>query len=237
MEEGRPTDRMHELVEQIRKALGDLDQGQLDLVGVDRMTEASRSLYERLVVLRHKAREVKVVPPSPPLPEPATTSAPVEMPVMRLDTRPVDMAPRQTSLIDAIAETETPPPPPSPSPAPAPRQVIPRAERPDVIPAPKKATEPPKTAAKSASLADKLEKGPVADLHKAIALSQKFWFVAELFQGQRERYERSIDKLNSLTSADEAKAFVDKEIVGPLGKAPDADALRSFLELVERRYL
>lgn len=235
MEEGRPTDRMHELIEQIRKALGELDQGQLDLDGVDRTTEQARSLYERLVVLRHKAREVRVVPPTPPVAEPPPPPPPVEMPPMRLDTRPSEVTPRQTSLIDAIAETETTPAPPPPPPAP--RPAAPRADRPAETPAPKKTPETPRPAAKSASLADKLEKGPVADLHKAIALSQKFWFVAELFQGQRERYEKSIDKLNSLASAEEAKAFVDKEIVTALGKAPDADALRSFLELVERRYL
>ncbi len=234
MEEGRPTDRMHELIEQIRKALGELDQGQLDLDGVDLTTEQARSLYERLVVLRHKAREVRLMPPPPPIAEPLPPPPSVEMPPMRLDTRPSELAPRQTSLIDAIAETETTPTPP---PAPVPTPVVPRADKPVEIPVPKKPTELPKSAAKAASLADKLEKGPVADLHKAIALSQKFWFVAELFQGQRERYEKSIDKVNSLASAEEARAFVDKEIVGPLGKAPDADALRSFLELVERRYL
>jgi hypothetical protein len=48
-----------------------LDQGQLDLDGVDRTTEQVRSLYERLVVLRHKAREVRVVPPTPPVAEPS----------------------------------------------------------------------------------------------------------------------------------------------------------------------
>lgn len=237
MEEGRPTDRMHELIEQIRKALGELDRGQLDLDGVDRTTEQARSLYERLVVLRHKAREVRVVPPTPPVAEPSPPPPPVEMPPMRLDTRPSEVTPRQTSLIDAIAETETAPAPHPPPAAPTPKQAAPRADRPAETPAPKKAPETPKPAAKSASLADKLEKGPIADLHKAIALSQKFWFVAELFQGQRDRYEKSIDKLNGLASAEDARTFVDKEIVAALGKAPDADALRSFLELVERRYL
>jgi len=227
---------MHELIEQIRKALGELDQGRLDLDGVDRTAEQARSLYERLVVLRHKAREVRVVPPPPRATEPPPAPPPVEMPPMRLDTRPSEVTPRQTSLIDAIAETETAPAPPPPA-APAPKPGAPRADGRAETPAPKKPPETPKPAAKNASLADKLEKGPVADLHKAIALSQKFWFVAELFQGQRERYEKSIDKLNGLTSAEEARTFVDKEIVAALGKSPDADALRSFLELIERRYL
>ncbi len=226
---------MHELIEQIRKALGELDEGQLDLDGVDRTTEQARSLYERLVVLRHKAREVRVTPPPPPVAEPAPPPRPVEMPPMRLDTRPAEVTPRQTSLIDAIAETETTPASP-PAPA-ASEPVAVRASRAVDPPAPKKGPEATKPAPRSASLADKLEKGPVADLHKAIALSQKFWFVAELFQGQRERYEKAIDKLNGLGSAEEARAYVDKEIIGPLGKVPDADAMRSFLDLIERRYL
>lgn len=85
-------------------------------------------------------------------------------------------------------------------------------------------------------MADKLEKAPINDLHKAIALSQKFWFVAELFGGQRERYEKAIDTINALGSLEEARSFVSKEIVAKAARPPAEDAQQAFNELVERRF-
>lgn len=198
-------ERMLELTASIERALRDMEAGRLDAQGLERCTEEARSLYERLVVLRHKLREAAAHAPPPPV---ATA------PPMRLDTRPPE-ATRQTSLIDAIAETEAPPPPKAKAP---------------------KATAAPPPAAPKTTVADRLEQAPVADLHKAIALSQKFWFVAELFQGQRERYEKAIDAINAFQGLDEAKAFIDSDVLGVLPKPPGEDVLTTFLELVQRRF-
>jgi hypothetical protein len=200
-------ERMNELAEQVRRALRELESGKLDLAGLSDLTEDARALYERLVVLRHKAREVAA--------HERASGDTDERTSIRLDTRPADTLLRQTSLIDAIAETEhlpEAPPPPNTKPARA------SAEN------------------KRSSLADRMEKAPVADLNKAITLSQKFWFVAELFEGDRERYEKAIATINGMKTADEARAWLDAEVLKPRAKPPAKDAWNAFVELVQRRF-
>lgn len=228
MSDANPTERMHQLWSSVQQALRDLDAGKLDLQGLERASADAQALYERLVVMRHKAREGKLSPPAPvAAKEPPPVVAPAELPSMRLDTRPTEVPTRQTSLIDAIAETETPPPA-----KPTPPEHVRGTSVPPV--------RPPRTSDKAPSpgpsLGDKLEKAPINDLHKAIALSQKFWFVAELFGGSREPYEKAIDAINKLGTLEEARAFVAKEIVAKAARPPAEDALQAFTELVERRF-
>jgi hypothetical protein len=230
MSDHKPTQRMHAFLESIRQVLNELETGKLDHEHLDTACADAQGLYERLVILRHKARETKKASEQP-LPEHAEEApAPVELPAVRLDTRPSDAPLRQTSLIDAIAETETPPD--------VPASAIPLAK---LVETPSATAKPPasipkpaKPAAKPHSVAQKLD--PVADLHKAVALSQKFWFVAELFGGQRERYEQAIDRINGMKSLPEAQTFVENEVVAKAAKTPAADALQAFTELLQRRF-
>ena len=262
-------ERMNELIATIQRALSDLEAGKLSHQGLEECTEEARALYERLIVLRHKARETATRPsatfPGPVTVKPDVPSAPIatEAPPMRLDTRPVEVSPRQTSLIDAIAEIGSKPAKKAPKalaiaeaktapPVIEPVQANAAVEKPDVVklaaePAPAKAvaekpmakTVMPKAAPKTApapTLADKMEHAPITDLHKAIALSQKFWFVAELFGGQRENYEKAINAINAAKSIEQARTYIDSEVTAKLPKPPSADVLSAFMELVERRF-
>lgn len=263
---------MNELIRSLQQAMGRLGEGKLDLPELEQCTEDARALYERMVVLRHKAREAAVsagkqvvakgVGVRPTTVEEAIAEADVKESVIRLDTRPAEAAPHQTSLIDAIAESEAPPvpkpaaelpkPPASPKPAPeAPKfQELPKpaveASKPTAPSTP--AVEAPKPPAppkpkpqkekqeQPISLADKMEHAPVADLRKAIALSQKFWFVAELFGGERDRYEKAIDAINAMGSKHEAEAYMHTEITGKLPKPPGEEVAATFMDLLQRRF-
>ncbi len=240
MSESTPTGRLHELIEALQHTVRDLESGTLTPEGLDQAAENARGLYERFVVLRHKARESSQRPASDH-PGPPPVIAPPELPSMRLDTRPTEVSPRQTSLIDAIAETETKPGKKAPSPAKSPPPDAPSGDPPEVVavttPTPKPRAPKQVEAPKGPSLADKLEHAPVADLHKAIALSQKFWFVAELFGGQRERYEKAIDSINAMGSLEEARTFVANEVLAKVtGRTPADEAVQAFSELVQRRF-
>lgn len=261
--------RINELVAALNGALLDMEQGRLGAQGLERTTEDARELYERLVVLRHKVREAraamsakagaeKVVPlpvVAEVVPEPTVKTEAPERPTMRLDTRP-DVSPRQTSLIDAIAEHEEPAAPKKPivaatalgsegalepkaeelavvasEPEPKPVEVTDAAPKIDVA---KPASVPP--AKRGPSLADKMEHAPIADLGKAISLSQKFLFLAELFGGQSAVYEKAIDTINGYKAFEEAKQYLDTEVIAKLKRSPDPEALSSFMDLVERRF-
>ena len=238
--------RINELVAALNAAMLDMEQGRLGAQGLERTTEDARELYERLVVLRHKVREARAalsaksaeaapapLAMAPEAPAPPRTEV-VERPPMRLDTRP-DVSPRQTSLIDAIAEHDEVP------------AVKPKVQEQAQVQAKPAEQEKPKVQdqvqaapapapAKGPSLAEKLEHAPIADLGKAITLSQKFLFLAELFAGQKEDYEKAITAINGHAGFAEARHYLDAEVLTKLKKAPDPEALSSFMDLVERRF-
>jgi hypothetical protein len=222
MSTDKPFRRINELVAALAAADKGSSSGALGAEDLEAACDDARELYERLIVLRHKAREAKVGgraveeqpaakatqntlrdPPPPPVPEERS---------VRLDTRPpAEAAARQTSLIDAIEHTEKHEPEKASAPAHQPGKAAP-------------------------TVAEKLEKAAVADLGKAISLSHKFWYVAELFNGDRITYESSIEKLNTFKDLAEANAYIAAEIVAKLKKPADPEALATFNELVERRY-
>ena len=221
---------MNELLAALLKAEHELATGTLDVEGLEVACVDARELYERLVVLRHKAREAAVTPTvravareepvpealKPPTPDPAA---------LRLDTRPPDPPSRQVSLIEAIEATEAasqgaaPPPASPPAPVAAPGPTPPAGQK--------------RTAS---TLAEKLEQAAIPDLAKAISLSHKFWFVAELFNGDRITYDKTIDLLNGMADGPAAQAYFEGEVLSKLRKPADPEALATFMELLKRRY-
>lgn len=228
MAETKASDRMNGLLRSLQQAMERLQGGQLTLEELEQATGQAQALYERFVVLRHKAREGAVgavKKAEAPAPKAEGPKAGEEEASIRLDTRPAEIAPQQTSLIDAIAETESlnaMAAEAAPTPAPKPKANKPAAKQ--------AASERPVT------LADKLEHAPVADLRKAIALSQKFWFVAELFANDRKRYEEAIDALNAMPGLKEAEAFLKNEVIAKLPNPPGEEVATTFSELLQRRY-
>ena len=142
---------------------------------------------------------------------------------IRLDTRPPEPAPRQVSLMDAIEASEKLPE------VTAALHVAAQASGPQQVTSTRPAQAP-------SSLAEKLEKASIPDLAKAISLSHKFWFVAELFNGDRITYDKTIDRLNGMGGLAEAEAFIRSELIAKLSKPADPEALATFNELVKRRY-
>lgn len=235
-----PTDKafrtMNDLVNALAKAETALAAGALDLGGLETACADARELYERLVILRHKAREATVqaghIPPhrpetAAPPDHTAVATPPVaqvaEPSAIRLDTRPPEPAPRQVSLIEAIEASEK-----LPEMTAAPEEAA-QTREPQPTPAPSGPQVP-------STLAEKLEKASIPDLAKAISLSHKFWFVAELFNGDRITYDKAVDRLNAMGGLAEAEAFIQAEVLTKLTKPADPEALATFNELVKRRY-
>ena len=237
MSSDKPFRNIEELVAALAEAQRGAGSGSFDLEHLDAACDDARELYERLVVLRHKAREASMGSNTVPIAKEGTVrsverrsegplleapSVTVEPKPVRLDTRPLENPPRQTSLIEAIESTE---------------QEQPANVHGTTGSSVGKAEKSSRTPAKRApTLAERHEHAAVADLGKAISLSHKFWFVAELFNGDRITYEKSIDKLNGLASFKEAQAFVQSEVIAKLKEPADPEALSTFTDLVQRRY-
>jgi len=229
---------IHELVSALAEAERGLSSGALHLEGLETACTDARKLYERLVVLRHKARETALAPATrsaapeqPPAPkqaeEPAVATGPIPL---RLDTRPPVVAPRQTSLIEAIEATDE-----LEQPTKSAAVEVPVATAVAEVQAPAR-TEKKESAKLATTVAEKLEKASITDLSKAISLSHKFWFVAELFGGDRITYDKSIGLLNALGDKEKAIMYMETEVLTKLKKPADPEALATFMDLIERRY-
>ena len=77
-------------------------------------------------------------------------------------------------------------------------------------------------------LSDQLKTKPVASLSEAIGISDKFLFIGEIFDGNKEAYAQAISKLDKAESLDDAKTIIK----GYTGEKPETEAVVQLLELV-----
>jgi hypothetical protein len=241
--------RIQELAATVFAGLDELSLGNLSKEELEMLTDHSRELYERLVVLRFKAydNEVKgtavpVVESQPEEPQPIS---------FKFHTSPAaeakpEVAPNQVSLIDAIEEVTK-----------AEEPVLPElkaeehiseesfemnvgATQPVVPPA--YTTQPQeslndrlaKSVTQAPSVAQKHEHTPIADLKRAITLNQRFQFSKELFKGNNQDYEVAIDRLNN-TNRDEAFRQLE-QLRSKYAWNNESQITQDFVELVERRH-
>lgn len=267
--------RLGELAKELNDKLEALQIGQLSAEELELLTDHSRELYERLVVLRFKAYTNDVKGTNEALTEatPAELTTKVvlenalpdteEAPVIAFkvnDEKPSDILPNQVSLIDVIEEVtreetpmiaETPTQEETPATSTIEFEIeTPTVEEPSAplfkvdTPEPVRNTLFPtqeslndrfaKTTPQATSLASKMESTPIQDLKKAITLNQRFQFSKELFKGNNQDYEVTIDRLNTSTR-DEAM----KQIAALRSKyawTNDSPVAADFIDLVERRF-
>ncbi|MFH1320389.1 MAG: hypothetical protein ABII90_07040 [Bacteroidota bacterium] len=87
------------------------------------------------------------------------------------------------------------------------------------------------------TIGGKLEKTPISDLKTAIGVNERFLFINELFNGNKEDYGNSIDLLNKCKDLAEAKAHIDSELKEKYNWNEEDDTITAFLNLVERRFM
>jgi hypothetical protein len=75
---------------------------------------------------------------------------------------------------------------------------------------------------------------PVHDISKAIGINDRFLFLKELFDNDKELYTQAIKKLNTLSNIEEAKAYI-KVTLKNWDK--DSEPAQLFLSIVHRRYI
>lgn len=86
-----------------------------------------------------------------------------------------------------------------------------------------------------ASIAKKLEGSPISDLKKNISLNQRFQFCKDLFKGNNQEYEVTLEKLNN-TNRDEAMRIL-QSLRDKYSWNPESMAAKDFTDLVNRRYM
>lgn len=229
MESSSPFQSLAELAASLGRSVDALTRGDLSREALEQLTEQSRELYERLIVLRHLAYERSVHGESA-TPEAMNMKESRESTIVfRVNEEQADpVVPMQVSLIDAIEEMTRSEEPQSAPPA----FVQPQPG----VPAPAESLNErlSRTLPAQETLARKLEVTPISDLKRAISLNQRFQFSKELFRGNNQDYEVTIDRLNT-SSRDEAMKTLEV-LRTKYGWNQDSPVTQDFVDLVDRRH-
>ena len=233
-----------------------LEKGELRAEEIEEMTEFSRQLYERLVVLQYKAYEATVKAQDSHQEEAEAEASANEA------TEPDQAYEAEAPTAEAISEPEQVEEETKPEQAkPEPQQTTQEdledlSERlsfrfsPEEIPSNQisliDSIEEIKKMEKSineafsdqpASLAQRLNKKPVANLKTAITINQKFKFISDLFNNDADAFAKAIDRLNSCTSYIEADEFIHNGLTTRFEWEMKSPTVREMMDLVERRFL
>lgn len=82
-------------------------------------------------------------------------------------------------------------------------------------------------------LSSKMQSKPIQDLNKAIGLNDRFLFIRELFDGNKEAYYEAIQIINEMPSYEEAEQYIRERF----NWDEDKPEVIRFMDLVRRRFV
>jgi hypothetical protein len=85
------------------------------------------------------------------------------------------------------------------------------------------------------TVSDKMQKDKIRSLKVAIGINDKFYFINELFDGNLNDYSKVIDELDTLSSYDEAKKYLEDQL-RQRNWDPGSEAVLQIQGFVERKY-
>jgi len=234
-----------------------LESGALNAEEIMSMTELSRQLHERLIILQYKAFEVQVHVMENPAAEEHSEQDPPAIEVMpdpkpfldpvsdlpKVEEPPLEILEMEEVEIPLQKEEE-------------PEEEIPE-ERPvfrfsdtevspnqislidsiEEIKRMEQSINQKYTAGDGPSLAERLNQKPVSNLKSAIGLNQKFQFLSVLFKSDKEAYDMSIDRLNKASSYLEADEYIQNTLKNRYDWEMKSPVVKEFMYLIERRFL
>ncbi len=74
---------------------------------------------------------------------------------------------------------------------------------------------------------------PIQSLKAAIGLNDRFLFIREIFNGDKEAYDQAIAKLEKSSSTDDARAV----IISYTGSSEENEAVKQLMDLVKRKHI
>lgn len=87
------------------------------------------------------------------------------------------------------------------------------------------------------SLAQKLHQKPIANLKTAITINQKFKFISTLFQSDSAAFEAAIDRINACATFLEADEYIQNGPGDRFEWEMKSQTVQEMMDLVERRFL
>jgi hypothetical protein len=87
-----------------------------------------------------------------------------------------------------------------------------------------------------AEMSSVLQEAPIRDLKRAISINDRHRFINELFRGDETMYERSIKTINTFHIFAEAEFWIQRELKVKLGWDTSLELVKTFDQLVKRRF-
>lgn len=211
------------ILDELHKMSEELESGSLETDDVLKMTELTRQLHERMIVIQYKAFEETVQTDrrntdadapqektEKPYAPAAETEEDVEEPAPEnREVEEIEVSPNQISLIDSIEEISEM------------EQSLNETFQGD----------------HKSTLAQKFNKKPITDLKTAITINQKFLFTSRLFNEDKDAFETAVEKINSFTSYLEADDYVQNSLKRRFDWEMKNPTVKEMMELIERRFL
>lgn len=85
-------------------------------------------------------------------------------------------------------------------------------------------------------LADKIKIKATNDLRTVIDLNERFFFTKELFNGDGYAFDKAIRFLNGLTSMEDAKVYVERELSKNYNWQNKQDAMQKFISAIRLKF-
>lgn len=82
-------------------------------------------------------------------------------------------------------------------------------------------------------VASALRHGAISDLRQAIGINDKFRFIRDLFDGDMEAYESTMQQLNSFDNLDDCMIYIAENHAWN----PNAESVQLLMELLERKFV
>ena len=82
-------------------------------------------------------------------------------------------------------------------------------------------------------LATQLKYDPIKDIKKSISLNEKIWFIKELFHGNIEIYNETLDRLNNYSDLEKALEYLDNNFDWDY----DNQTVKNFMEHIYRKFI
>ncbi len=252
-----------QLITELSEKLDQLNEGKLDLEGVNELVEYGRDLYEQLIVLRYKAFDTHGEPIVKELEKPEEKEVIIEEPKeINISEVPEETPFDFTSFSEKEDEKETEQQPSfdfSVNPEEDEQEEIEETteeiqeeEEEEVVVV--ETPEEPSFSDSSPesddqtlhsvlkkdegepSLRKQLQNSAVSDIKTHISIAKKFEYISNMFGGEASEYDEAIDFLNTCATGRDAQLKLNEYATKHKWNLEDKSII-NFIELVERRYL
>jgi hypothetical protein len=245
-------ENMSDLSKKLNDKIAEIESGDLELSDLEGVVSDSRELYERLLILKHKAYE-QIEHPSETEKEKTIVDVVEEEEEVKEEEEPTldfsgiteESEEEEQPSFDFTADEESETEESNEPTIEIPKEEPSKEDKEDLFkdshvekhePEDENTLNEKLKEEEELSLRKKLQSTAVSDLKSEISIAKKFEYITFMFEGKNESYNDAIEVLNNCVDGDDARVKLN-EYSSKYNWDLENKSIIKFVELVERRYL